>query len=163
MPVTTDIVASYRGPRRVMRRLLALGEHEGRALATLMAGCAITFIGQWPRLARQAHLEEVELQPLLGGALMGWIFIAPLAFYLLAFLAYLVSRAFGATGTAYDSRFAMFWSYLAASPFILLHGLVAGFVGPGPGLTAVGVIWLIIFGWFWLSNMREAGWGAETA
>ena len=162
MPVTTDIVASYRGPRRVMRRLLALGESEGRVLATLMAGCGVTFIAQWPRLARQAHVEEVELQPHLGGALMGWVFIAPLGFYLLAFLAHLVSRAFGANGTAHDSRFAMFWSYLAASPLILLHGLVAGFIGPGPALTSVGAIWFGVFVWFWLSNMREAGWGAAA-
>lgn len=160
MPVTTDILSSYRGPRRVMRRLLALGESEGRVLATLVAGCGITFIAQWPRLARQAHVDEVELQPLLGGALMGWVFIAPLAFYLLAFLAHLICRVFGATGSAHDSRFAMFWAYLAASPLILLHGLVAGFIGPGPALTGVGAIWLAIFGWFWLSNMRESGWGA---
>ena len=66
MPVTTDIAASYRGPRRVMRRLLSLGENEGRALATLVAGCVITFIGQWPRLARQAHLDEVDLLPCWG-------------------------------------------------------------------------------------------------
>lgn len=160
MPVTTDIVASYRGPRRVMRRLLGLGESEGRALATLMAGCLVTFVAQWPRLARQAHIDEVELQPLLGGALMGWIFIAPLGFYLLAFIAHLVCRAFGATGSAFDSRFAMFWSFLAASPFLLLHGLVAGFIGQGVPLTIVSVLWLAIFAWFWLSNMREAGWGA---
>ncbi|MEL7205241.1 MAG: YIP1 family protein, partial [Pseudomonadota bacterium] len=113
MPVTLDIVATYRGPRRVMRRLISLGEHEGRALATLVAGCLVTFVAQWPRLAREAHITEQDLQPLLGGALMGWVFIAPLIFYLLAFIAFLVCKAFGATGSAYNSRFAMFWSFLA--------------------------------------------------
>ncbi|MBZ0123482.1 MAG: YIP1 family protein, partial [Roseovarius sp.] len=73
MPVTTDIVASYRGPRAVMRRLLAMGPNEGRALAILMAGCAVTFIGQWPRLARDAHLLEQELHPAMAGALMAWL------------------------------------------------------------------------------------------
>ncbi|MEL6118715.1 MAG: YIP1 family protein [Pseudomonadota bacterium] len=159
MPVTLDIVATYRGPRRVMRRLISLGEHEGRALATLVAGCLVTFVAQWPRLAREAHITEQDLQPLLGGALMGWVFIAPLIFYLLAFIAFLVCKAFGATGSAYNSRFAMFWSFLAASPLILLHGLVAGFVGPGAGLSFVGILWCVVFLWFWLSNMREAGWG----
>ena len=157
MPVTLDIVATYRGPRRVMRRLISLGEHEGRALATLVAGCLVTFVAQWPRLAREAHITEQDLQPLLGGALMGWVFIAPLIFYLLAFIAFLVCKAFGATGSAYNSRFAMFWSFLAASPLILLHGLVAGFVGPGAGLSFVGILWCVVFLWFWLSNMREAG------
>ena len=159
MPVTLDIVATYRGPRRVMRRLISLGEHEGRALATLVAGCLVTFVAQWPRLAREAHITEQDLQPLLGGALMGWVFIAPLIFYLLAFIAFLVCKAFGATGSAYNSRFAMFWSFLAASPLILLHGLVAGVVGPGAGLSFVGILWCVVFLWFWLSNMREAGWG----
>ncbi|MEO0783417.1 MAG: YIP1 family protein [Pseudomonadota bacterium] len=159
MPVTLDIVATYRGPRRVMRRLISLGEHEGRALATLVAGCLVTFVAQWPRLAREAHITEQDLQPLLGGALMGWVFIAPLIFYLLAFIAFLVCKAFGATGSAYNSRFAMFWSFLAASPLILLHGLVAGFIGPGAGLSFVGILWCVVFLWFWLSNMREAGWG----
>ena len=158
MPVTTDIVASYRGPRKVMRRLISLGEHEGRARAILMAGCIITFVGQWPRLARQAHLDEVELQPLLGGALMGWIFIAPLVFYLLAFLAYLVCRAFGSDGSGFHARLAMFWAFLAASPLILLRGLVSGFIGSGPGQTAIGAIGMGVCLWFWLSNMREAGW-----
>jgi nitrogen fixation/metabolism regulation signal transduction histidine kinase len=162
MPVTSDIVASYRGPRRVMRRLLAMGTHEGRALAILMAGCAVTFIAQWPRLAREAHLQEADLQMLLGGALLGWVFIAPLAFYLIAFLTHLVSRAMGGQGSAYDARMALFWSFLAATPVLLLHGLVAGFVGPGIELTLVGAAWFAVFLWFWLSNLREAGWGVPA-
>ena len=160
MPVTTDIVASYRGPRTVFRRLLAMGENEGRALAILMAGCAVTFIAQWPRLARDAHLTGQELNALLGGALLGWLFIAPLVFYVLAFVAYLICRAFGANGTPFGARLALFWSFLAASPLLLLHGMIAGFIGPGGGLMLVGGIWTVIFLWFWTSNQREAGWGA---
>ena len=159
MPVTTDIVASYRGPRAVMRRLLAMGQNEGRALAILMAGCALTFVGQWPRLAREAHLTGQELNALLGGALLGWLFIAPLAFYALAFLSHLIARAFGGAGRGYGARLALFWAHLAAAPLLLLHGLVAGFIGPGPGLTAVGVVWCTVFLWFWLVTLHEAEWG----
>lgn len=159
MPVTTDIAGSYRRPRAVMRRLLDRGEHEGRALAILMAGCAVTFVAQWPRLAREAHLTGQELNPLMGGALLGWLFIAPLAFYAIALLSHLVCRLLGGTGTAYGARLALFWAFLAASPLLLLHGLVAGFIGPGPGLTGVGLIWCGVFLWFWLSNLREAEWG----
>ncbi len=161
MPVTADIVASYRGPRRVMRKLMTMGENEGRALAILMGGCILTFVAQWPRLAREAHLTDKDLNPLMGGALMGWMFIAPLAFYLIAFLTYIVCRTFGAGGTSFNARLALFWSFLAASPLLLAHGLLAGFIGPGPGLTGVGIIWLIVFLWFWLSNLFEAGWGQE--
>ncbi|MEL7390296.1 MAG: YIP1 family protein [Pseudomonadota bacterium] len=157
MPVTTDIVASYRGPRRVMRRILELGTNEGRALAVLMAGCAVFFIADWPKLARDAHISGDELQPILGGSLMGWIFIAPLIFYVFAWLSQLVIRLFGGNATGFSARMALFWAFLAASPLKLFHGLVAGFIGPGPVLNGVGALWLLVFLWFWVSNMREAG------
>ncbi|WP_306114405.1 MULTISPECIES: YIP1 family protein [unclassified Roseovarius] len=159
MPVAADIVATYRGPRRVMRRLLEMGAREDRALAVLMAGCVVVFIGQWPRLAREAHLTGQELNPLLGGALMAWIFIAPLLFYAVSFTSHLIARAMGGQGTGFGARMALFWSFLAASPLILLHGLVAGFIGPGIELQIVGVIWIVVFGWFWAMNLREAEWG----
>ncbi|QYX55448.1 YIP1 family protein [Roseovarius sp. SCSIO 43702] len=159
MSVAREIVATYRGPGRVVRRLLASGGHEGRALAILMAACLIIFVAQWPRLAREAHLAERELNPLLGGALLGWLFIAPLFFYALALVAHLVSRAFGGEGSGYAARLALFWALLASTPLILLHGLVAGFIGPGPGLVIVGVLWCAVFLWFWIAGMRAAEWG----
>lgn len=159
MPVTRDIVATYRGPRRVVARLLAMGAREDRALALLMAGCAVVFVAQWPRLAREAHLAGEALNPRLAGALLGWLVIAPLIFYLLAFLSQIVARLIGGRVTGYGARLALFWAFLAAAPVLLLHGLVAGFTGPGAGLSIVGAIWCGVFLWFWLSGLREAGWG----
>jgi hypothetical protein len=158
MPVTTDIVATYRGPRRVLRRLLDMGVREDRALMMLVAACVVVFVGQWPRLAREAHLTDQALNPLLGGALLAWVFIAPLLFYMLALVSHGVARLARGRGTAYGARLALFWAFLAASPLILLHGLVAGFVGPGAGLQLVGIIWCGVFGWFWLSGLYEAEW-----
>ncbi len=60
--------------------------------------------------------------------------------------------------TGYGARIALFWAFLAAAPVLLLHGLVAGFIGPGAGMTIIGVIWCGVFLWFWLSGLREAGW-----
>jgi hypothetical protein len=160
MPVTRDIVATYRGPRRVVRRLLDMGQREDRALVILIAACAVMFVAQWPRLAREAHLSGEALNPLLGGALLGWVFIAPLMLYALALLSHGLARMIGGRGTAYGARLALFWALLAASPLILLHGLVAGFIGPGPGLQGVGLIWCGVFGWFWLSGLREAEWSS---
>jgi hypothetical protein len=158
MPVTRDIVATYRGPRRVVRRLLDIGEREDRALVMLVAACVVVFVAQWPRLAREAHLTGQDLNPLLGGALMAWLFIAPLLLYAIALISHGIARLIGGRGTAYGARLALFWAFLAASPLILLHGLVAGFIGPGPGLQGVGLIWCGVFGWFWLSGLREAEW-----
>jgi hypothetical protein len=36
--------------------------------------------------------------------------------------------------------------------------LVAGFIGPGPALNSVGLLWLAVVLWFWLSGMIEAYW-----
>jgi hypothetical protein len=159
MPVTSDIVASYRGPGRVVARLLDMGQREDRALAILMAGCAVVFVAQWPRLARQAHLDpEVELNMLLGATLLAWIMIAPLILYVIAFVSHLLARAVGGKGTGYGARIALFWALLASSPLILLQGMVAGFIGAGSGLTLVGLVWLVVFLWFWLSGLRQAEW-----
>lgn len=156
MPVTADIVASYRGPARVMRRLLAMGRREERALAILMAGCVLVFVGQMPRLARQAHLTGENLDMLMGATLLAWVVIAPLMLYVLAALSHLLARALGGQGDWYGARLALFWSLLASSPLLLLHGLVAALIGPGPALNAIGAVWLAVFLWFWLSGLRQA-------
>ena len=160
MPVTTDIVATYKGPRRVMRRLLEMGTREDRALIILVAGCVVMFIGQWPKLAREAHLTDQALNPLLGATLMAWVFVAPLLFYALGLASHWAARALGGKGTAFGARLALFWALLAASPLVLLNGLVAGFVGPGAALQAVGIAWCVAFFWFWIAGLTEAEWGA---
>lgn len=163
MPVTTDIVATYRGPRKVMARLLAMGQREDRALVLVMASCGVVFISGWPALARKAFETGQELNALLGGALLAWMFIAPLLFYALAALSHVVARVIGGKGSWYGARLALFWAMLASSPLILLYGLVAGFVGPGPGLQAVGLLWFVIFAWFWLSCLIQAEWGQDRS
>ena len=156
MPVTTDIVASYRRPAQVMRRLLSAGTREDRALAMLMAGCVLAFISQLPRLAREAHLTGEELNPMLGGALFAWLFISPLMFYLIAAFSHLVARLFKGKGDWFGARLALFWAFLAASPLLLLNGLTAGFVGPGAALTLVGFIWFVAFMVIWLVSLKVA-------
>lgn len=156
MPVTSDIAASYRGPARVMRHLLDMGQREDRALAFVMAFCVIAFVAQLPALARRAHLEQADLNMLMGGALLGSVFLLPLLFYAIALLSHWVARMLGGQGSAYGARLALFWSLLASTPLVLLNGLVAGFIGPGPALSLVGLIWVAVFAWFWLTNLREA-------
>ncbi|SEO46374.1 hypothetical protein SAMN04490248_105175 [Salinihabitans flavidus] len=157
MSVTRDMLATYRGPQKVIARFLDAGPREDRALAFLMAGCGLVFVAQWPRLARQAHQSGEALNPLLGGSLMAWVFIAPLAFYFLAFLSLLPFRLLRREVTGYAARLALFWALLASAPILLLHGMIAGFIGPGPGEKAVGLIWLLVFGWFWIAGLVQAG------
>ncbi|MEX0285688.1 MAG: YIP1 family protein [Paracoccaceae bacterium] len=156
MPVTTDIGATYRGPGRVMERLLQAGQREDRALIFLMAFCVLAFVAQLPALSRRAHIEGLERDALMGGALLGSVFILPLIFYMLAALSHLVARAVGGRGTWYGARLALFWSLLASTPLLLLHGLVGGIIGEGPVLTGVGALWAVVFLWFWLSCLRRS-------
>ena len=156
MPVTSDIAATYRGPGRVMSKMLQAGEREDRALILVMAFCLLAFVAQLPSLAREAYEQQVELNALLGGALLGTVFMSPLILYLLAALSHVVARLVGGKGTWYTARLALFWSLLATAPILLLHGLMAGFIGPGPVLTGAGAVWAAVFFWFWLGCMRQA-------
>lgn len=156
MSATQDIVATYRGPGKVMRRLLARGVREERALIYLMIGCLLVFVAQTPRLARQAFETGEDLSMLMGGTLMAWIFIAPLVLYLLAGATSLIARLFRSRLTSFGARIALFWALLASTPVMLLWGLTAGFVGPGIEMNLVGVIWFAVFLWFWISGLFAA-------
>ena len=108
MSLSREIVATYRGPGAVMRRLLAQGPREDRALMFIMAACALFFVAQLPAQARQAHLDGVDPNPLMGGALLGWLVLAPLLFYGLAALSHLVARVFGGRGTVLGTGLGVF-------------------------------------------------------
>ena len=127
---------------------------EPLALVYLMLACALVFVAQWPRLSRQAHLEGIDVQALIGATLMAWLFIMPLALYLIAGLVHLASRLIRRSIPPFAARMALFWGLMAAVPAWLLHGLTAGFVGPGPELTVVGFVALAAFVWFVAAGLR---------
>ena len=164
MSITRDIARTYRAPREVLRRRVAGPPREDRALAIVMAACALMCVSQWPLQSRLAFEDPtVPLDMRLGGALLGWVFIAPLALYLLAAVVHALARLFGGRASWYEARMALFWALLAATPLWLLNGLVAGFVGPGPGLTLVGLAALAAFLLFWGAGLWEVETGRGTA
>ncbi len=157
MTLTADILRSYRAPRRVVRRLLDDGPREDRALMHLMLGCALIFVAQWPRLAREAHLSnEVPLSGLLAGALFGWLFVAPLLFYGFAAMLHGLMRLRRRRSTMYSARAVTFWSLLAVSPLWLVNGLLVAAAGPGGVVAVVGIGVLALFFYFLISGLREA-------
>ena len=156
MSLTGEIARTYRHPAEVVRSQLARGQREDRALLVLMLACGLIFVSQWPRLSREAHVTERPLEALLAGALMGWIFLAPLLLYGVAALSIVILRLAGQSPAPFAARLALFWAMLAASPLWLAHGLVAGLAGPGPALTSVGAVALLAFFWFWWSGLRTA-------
>ena len=160
MPLTADIAATYRGPGRVVRRLLAMGRREDRALMLLLVACVLLFVAQAPYQARLAHLDpDLPLSAALYWSALLWVFLVPLLFYLLAALAWGVSRLARRRISGYAIRLGLFWALLAATPAALLAGLVAAFIGPGPALQVVGLLWLALFLWFWIAGLRAAALG----
>ena len=101
-------------------------------------------------------MQGEDLTGLMANTLFACLFFLPLIFYGIAAISHMIARLFGGKGTWYGARLALFWSFLAASPLMLLNGLVAGFVGEGLELQIVGLLWLVVFAAFWLINLRVA-------
>lgn len=157
MAVTLDMLRSWRNPRGVIRAKLGAGQREDRALATLMGACALIFVAQWPRLSREAFLQPgIPLEARMVGALMACIFLLPLILYGVAAISHLVARLAGGKGNWFSARLALFWALLAVSPLMLLNGLVAGFIGQGAALSAVGFLVGVGFLYLWINMLIEA-------
>lgn len=170
MSVTQDMAATWIRPRTVMRKLLAMGQREDRALAFLFASCALIFAAQLPRLTRAdtllatERLEQsakvsdtvVTLQAEIAITLFAWLLVWPLLFYGIGSLSHIIARIFKGLGTFYTARLALFWALLASTPAWLFQGLVAGFIGPGPALQIAGTVLLASFLIFWSVCLREA-------
>lgn len=157
MGVSGDIIRSWRHPRHVMAARLSEGLREDRALVFLIIACLLMFVAQWPRLQLEALINpDIPLEARLGGALMGWLFIAPLALYAIAALSRIIARLLGGQGSWLSARMALFWSLLAATPLWLLNGLVTSVNGPGLVRDISGLIALAAFVLIWLSSMVEA-------
>ena len=162
MALLPDILATYRAPVRVQRAKIATGS-ERLALAYLSIACGLIFVGQWPVQARTAHLTGADLQTLLGGSLLAWVFVAPLLFYGLALVVHWLSRLARRPVAPFASRMALFWALMAAVPLWLLNGLTAALVGQGPALVLVGLLGLGAFVLFWIAGLRAAGGAVDPA
>lgn len=155
MSITTDIVESWRRPRVVVRRHLARGQSEPFAFTLLAAFLVLAFVAQWPVASRAAYEDGgTPVAPRLLAIALALLATVPL-WYGLAALSRLVARAFGGKGSWYGARIALFWSLVAVTPLMLLQGMVAGMIGPGPGLTAVGAIAGLAFVVFWALALLE--------
>lgn len=163
MPVTSDIVRTWRAPRAVIRDILDQGRREDRAIAYVMIACFLIFVAQWPRLSRMAAgfdlapgADAPDLTRLMAYEFLAWVMIWPLFLYGLAAVTHLIAMAMGGKGDWYGARIALFWSLLATVPVLLLHGLTAGFIGPGIETSIVGAVWVVGFIFIWLQSLREA-------
>jgi hypothetical protein len=136
MSLSSAIVASWRGPRAVLRRLLAQDRSEGRLLMYLVLALGLLFVAQVPRLLRAAT-TEVPFDALMAGTLFALMMLGPLVLYLLAGMLALVLRLV-APVEGYAVRLALFWALLAAAPLAMGQAALVHWVGPGPLALAAG-------------------------
>jgi len=156
MTVTTDLIATWRHPRAILRQHLARGASEPFAFSLLLVFLLLTFISLWPVAARDAFLAGNEpVAPRILALALAVLAMIPL-WYALAALSRLVARALGGEGSWYGARVALFWALAAVGPLMLFQGLVAGMIGPSPALTAVRVLVGIAFLWLWATLLHEA-------
>ena len=156
MTVSTDMLATWRSPRAALRRHLARGVSEPFAFTLLLVFLILTFVGQWPPAARDAFLaQEPSAAPRILARALAILATIPL-WYGLAALSRLVAKAWGGQGTWYSARIALFWALATVSPLMLLQGLVAGMIGPGPGYVLVSTLTGLAFLWLWLTMLHEA-------
>jgi hypothetical protein len=76
--------------------------------------------------------------------------------YGVAALSRWISMVFGGKGSQYRARLALFAALVSVSPAMLLQGLVAGMIGPGPQLSLVQALVGLGFVWIWISMLRVA-------
>ena len=157
MSVTNDIAATYRGPRAVIRRFLANGRREDQALIFVLMGGVMLFVSMMPYQSRAAHFDpSVPLQARLYWSAFLCIFLLPFVLYIVAAVSHLVARGAGGAGSFFGARMALFWAFLAASPMWLFTGLLAGFNGPGAGLTIAAVVSFLVFVMIWILCLVES-------
>ena len=99
-------------------------------------------------MRRQAHLEEFNLQTSLAASLLAWLLIAPLLLYILALIVYFFHKVFKGCKSSAQIRTGLFWSFLAATPIMMLFGLVKGFLGEGTAESIVGFFWFMFLSYF---------------
>lgn len=163
MGVVSDILRNYRAPRAVLRHRIGPVVNEGSALITVVLACSLIFVAQWPRLSREAFESGKELDMMVGGALLAWVFIMPLVLYALSIVLHFVLRLVGGKQNAYETRMATFWALLAASPLWLLYGMMVGFLGAGAGVTFAGLIAFAAFTIFWGLGLVEVAFPKEAS
>lgn len=155
MAVTAEILASWRAPRLGMRRHLARGKSEPFVFSLLLVFLIVAFIGQWPVAAREAYLaNDGSVSARVMARALAVLATIPL-WYGLAALSHLIARLAKGQGSWYSARLALFWALATVSPLMLLQGMVAGMIGPGPALLLVNSTVGLGFFYLWINMLVE--------
>ena len=145
MSVVINISKTYYKPIQTYSKLFASGASEKENLAYLVGGCFISFIAEWPAQARLAFTNQQPVDELMGAILLSNLFLLPLIFYLISMFVYFFAKISRSDILGIEVRLIIFWAYLAATPILLLVGLVEGFLGKNFQYFIISGVWLSVF------------------
>ena len=145
MSVAINIYKTYYKPVQTYSKLFVSGASEKENLAYLVGGCFISFVAEWPAQARQAFANQQPVDELMGAILLSNLFLLPLVFYLISMIIYFFAKIFRSNILGIEVRLIVFWAYLAATPILLLVGLVEGFLGKNFQYFITSGVWLSVF------------------
>ncbi|MEE9455157.1 MAG: hypothetical protein V3V13_12375 [Paracoccaceae bacterium] len=121
-----DIINAYGGLRASMRAQIHRNYGEERLLALVAYGCFAIFLSFLPRLLA-TNLSASPEQSIAAGIIM-WFFVVmfffPLLFYAVAAISHLIARVFGANGSFFNARHALFWMLTVLSPVLLVKAML---------------------------------------
>jgi len=154
MALISDILESWRSPRKVIRRHRARGRSEPFLFTFLFVFLLLAVVSVAPFLARAAAIEAKPFPPYLLAACFGAVVAVPF-FYAMAALGHLTARLMGGKGGFYDGRLAMFWALVTTTPALLLYGLVRAMAAESPAVPVLGLLVFVIFLGFYSVMLRE--------
>lgn len=157
--IVPRIVKSWWAPGRVVASLRGMPDRA--LIVVLMVAMLMFLVAQAPAHARAAEIDpSIPFEARIGGAVLAVMFMMPLLAYAVAAIIAAISRLTLWRIAPDGSRLALFWALLAVSPAMLLAGLVAGLMGPGPALTLTQAVAGFGFLIIWGAGLRAV---AETA
>jgi hypothetical protein len=150
------ILANYRSPKKAFTEKLSEGISETKVFIWLLIACFLQFLARLPLLSREAHLDidGPSLVSLIGGVLIGSIFLAPLVFYVFSMLLCLVVRFWFRDLKWIYFRGAFFWSLLAISPLVMVRGVLVGVLGSSFYINVLSILVFLYFIILIVSNVR---------
>ncbi|MBC8410341.1 MAG: hypothetical protein H8E12_16715 [Rhodobacteraceae bacterium] len=135
---------------------LSEGISETKVFIWLLIACFLQFLARLPLLSREAHLDidGPSLVSMIGGVLIGSIFLAPLVFYALSMLLCFVFRLWFRDLNWIYFRGAFFWSLLAISPLVLVRGILVGALGANFYINLLSILVFLYFIILIVSNVK---------
>ncbi len=152
MSILMDIGAAFRSPRKQMQHQLSIMT-EPRTLMLGLTACFLSFVADLPGLAAGVTAAGESSDILNGklGALFIWrVLFGTLFLYAIAAVFRLILKLFKGQGTWAQTRLALMWAVMVATPLVLISGICKVFTPP-PVFLVASLLTTVVFFWQWVT------------